>query len=89
MCEEKDSLIEMIYSHKFNYYILGTIQGFISVWKLRSKKTLIHEFEKHVRSICNLTNYASNPDLFFAASLDGNITVYCLDKFTKQYVFNI
>lgn len=78
-----------MHSHKFGYFIIGTNLGHLSVWKLAAKRTMIHQYEKHVRAISCITQHPEEPNLFLATALDGLMSIYSLDQFTKYYNFSV
>jgi hypothetical protein len=44
LCSGEDYITELMHNHKFNYFVIGTHLGHLSVWKLVQKRTLIHNY---------------------------------------------
>ena len=60
LCSPEDSILEVLHSVKFGYYITGTQMGYLTVWKLAFKNTKIHEFSKNVRAISSIIQDPNN-----------------------------
>jgi WD40 repeat protein len=55
---------------------------------LKSKSKLIHSYTGHTKKVTSLVNHPINT-IFISASLDNTVRIWCLDKFTELYCFNL
>lgn len=55
---------------------------------LKSKSKLIHSYTGHTKKVTSLVNHQINT-IFISASLDNTVRIWCLDKFTELYCFNL
>ena len=72
----------------YKYFVAGTLQGQLQVWKYSAKRRLIHTFEGHLKEVGSLEEYPGvrgvrgtlgDPNMFMSSSLDGSIKVWSLD----------
>lgn len=54
----------------------------------KTKRKIIHSFSGHTKKVTSLMNH-SNKTMFISASLDNTVRIWCLDKFTELYCFNL
>jgi WD40 repeat protein len=72
----------------YKYFITGTVQGSLQVWKYTEKRRLIHSFEGHFKEVGSIEAYPGvrgvpgtlgDPALFLSSSLDCSVKVWSLD----------
>lgn len=78
----------MVIVTPYKYFITGTIQGQVQVWKYSEKRRLIHTFEGHLKEVGAIEEYpgikgvpgtVGDPTMFMSSSLDGFVKVWSLD----------
>jgi len=73
----------------FKYFITGSFQGQLQVWKYSEKRRLIHSFDNaHIKEVSTIGLYpgvkgVSKGDdaMFMTSSTDGTVKVWSLDRF--------
>lgn len=55
----------------------------------KTKRKLIHSYTGHTKKVTCLVNHPTNKTIFISASLDNTVRIWCLDKFTELYCFNL
>ncbi|CDW78455.1 wd repeat-containing protein 87 [Stylonychia lemnae] len=85
----EDYITDLILSDEFRYFITSTYFGHIFVWKLTIHRKLIHSYGGHTKTVTSLSNHPTQPTLFISASNDNTIRIWCLDKFSELYCFEL
>jgi WD40 repeat protein len=66
----------------------GDKDDFKSTKNTKSKRKLIHSYNGHTKKVTSLCTHPINT-MFISASLDNTVRIWCLDKFTELYCFNL
>ena len=77
----------------FKYFITGSFQGQLQVWKYSEKRRLIHSFDNaHIKEVSTIGVYpgvkgVSKGDdaMFMTTSTDGTEKVWSLDRYQMVY----
>lgn len=89
MTTYEDYITDILMSTEFKYFITSTFFGHIFVWKASSRRKLIHSFSGHTKSVTSLKQHPKQSTLFISTSNDCSIRIWCLDKFTELYCFEL
>ena len=79
LTSEEDFITDVLLAERFKYFITGTYRGNLYVRKLTEDKDLVHHFNMHTKAITSLAPHQSNRNLFFSASKDFSVKMWCLD----------
>lgn len=63
-------------------------EDFKTIKTSKSKRKLIHSYTGHTKKVTSLVNHPIST-MFISASLDNTVRIWCLDKFTELYCFNL
>ena len=74
---------------KYRYIVICSKQAKLQVYKWAAIASLVTEFKGMDRPIKGLARHPNRVNQFVTAGLDQTIRIWCLEKFTCQYVLKV
>ena len=87
--EQENIITDILYMPKYRYIVIATELGELVVYKWDSTATLVTDFKGVSKAIRSLARHPYRPNQFLTASIDSTIRIWCLEKFSCQYVLKI
>ena len=86
---QEDLITDVLYMPKYRYIVICSKQAKLQVYKWAAISSLVTEFKGMDRPIKGLARHPNRVNQFVTAGLDLTIRIWCLEKFTCQYVLKI
>ena len=74
---------------KYRYIVVCSKQAKLIVYKWANNPQIVTEFKAMDRPIKGMTRHPNRMNQFITACLDQTVRIWCLEKFTCQYILKI
>lgn len=81
-------ITDVLVTSEHEYFLAGTYNGTICLYKVSQPTRLLHVYEGHIKSILAL-NHHTHSDFFISASSDNTVRVWNYNSFSQIYVFKL
>lgn len=86
---QEDLITDVLYMPKYRYIVVSSKRARLIVYKWANIASTVTEFKGMDRPIKGLARHPNRVNQFITACIDQTIRIWCLEKFSCQYVLKI